>query len=69
MRLAYGLLYLVQWVFYLLRLALSLAYGVLQFISKPGSRPIMILGTGIALFLLREQAYPLARRVLLDVDP
>jgi hypothetical protein len=69
MTLAHGLLYLVQWVFYLIRLVFSLAYGVLQFISKPGSRPIVILGTGTVLFLLREQAHPLAYEVLRSADP
>jgi hypothetical protein len=34
----YEAFYLTRWVIFLIRLALSYGYGILQFIAKPGSR-------------------------------
>lgn len=68
MRLAYTLLYLAQWVGYLIRLLLSWAYGVLQFISKPGSRLIVPVITAPILFVTREQLYPQVEAFLREID-
>lgn len=68
MRLAYTLLYLAQWVVYCIRLVLSFAYGVLQFISKPGSRLIVPVVTAPILFVTREALYPRVEDFLRGIE-
>lgn len=68
MRLVYALLYPVQWLFYLIRLVLSVVYGLLVFISKPGSPPIVLSVAAVVLFLLREGLYPQAQGLLRAID-
>jgi hypothetical protein len=59
MRLGYEVFYLLQWVIFLVRMVLSITYGILQFISKPGSRYIVpaavALGGYYRLEWLQEQ--------------
>ena len=68
MRLAYALLYLVQWVFFVIWWVLSVAYSVVQFVSKPGSRLIVPTVTAVALFYRHEALYPLVQDFLSAID-
>lgn len=68
MRLVHALLYLVQWLFYVVRLVFSLTYGLIAFVSKPGSRVIVPSLAAVALFLWREPLYPFALAALQAAD-
>ena len=68
MRLAYTLLYLAQWVVYLIRLLFAWAYSLLQFVSKPGSRLIVPVVAAPILFVMREELYPQVDAFLRAID-
>ena len=53
MKLAYEAFFLTQWVLFLLRRILSFGYGILQFVSKPGSRYIVPIGIAALLYQAR----------------
>lgn len=49
-----GVVYGARLLIYLLRLVLFAAYGVLQFIGKPGSRYIVTVGIAVLAYMGRE---------------
>lgn len=53
MKLAYEAFFLTQWALFLLRRILSFGYGILQFVSKPGSRYIVPIGIAVLLYQAR----------------
>ena len=67
--LAYNLFFLLRWLIYLVRRVLSLLYGILEFISKPGSRIVVPVAAVILSLLSRPHLHHWLIPYALAVDP
>jgi hypothetical protein len=67
--LAYNLFFALCWVIYLLRRVLSVVYGLLEFISKPGSRIIAPIAAVILAYECRPTLHHFLAPFMLAFDP
>jgi hypothetical protein len=66
--LSYNLFFLVRWIFYLVRRVLAVVYGLLEFLSKPGSRLIVpVAAIGLA-YSFRPQLHRVLFPYVLALD-
>jgi hypothetical protein len=66
---AYNLFFLLRWLIYLVRRVLSVLYGLLAFVGKPGSRIIVPVVAVALAYLMRPYVHAVLTPYALEFDP